>query len=312
MSDGDQSGSTRKSFLAGLVSGICSAVLLQPADLLKTRLQQSSKSSLYVIFRDVSNSSNAAFRFWRGTTASALRTGLGSAIYFPTLNVLRQNMEKSNFLQSSGTKENDNSNYSSSLPELSNLANLVTGAMARSFAGFVLMPMTVIKVRFESNLYTYNSIFGAGIDILRTEGFKGFFAGVGATTARDAPYAGLYVLFYEQSKKRLSRLTLQFSTAETNSMNKNGTKSASVNFASGMVAAGLATGLTNPFDAIKTRIQLQPNAYPNVFYAAGKMMQEEGPKTFFNGLSLRMARKALSSALAWTLYEEVIRRVASR
>ncbi|POS84679.1 hypothetical protein EPUL_002435 [Erysiphe pulchra] len=311
MSDGDQSGSIRN-LLAGLVSGICSAVLLQPADLLKTRLQQSSKSSLFVIFRDVSSSPYTVFRFWRGTTASALRTGLGSAIYFPSLNALRQNVEKSKFVQSSESMENKNLNHSSSLPKLSNLANLLTGAMARSFAGFVLMPMTVIKVRFESNLYTYKSIFGAGIDILRTEGFKGFFAGVGATTARDAPYAGLYVLLYEQSKKRFSNLTLQLSTAETNYLNENGTKSASVNFASGMVAAGLATALTNPFDTIKTRIQLQPKAYPNVFYAARKMIREEGLKTFFNGLGLRMARKALSSALAWTLYEEVIRRVASR
>lgn len=32
----------------------------------------------------------------------------------------------------------------------------------------------------------------------------------------------------------------------------------------------------------------------------------------FDGLALRMARKALSSALAWTVYEEVIRRAEIR
>ncbi|KHJ33687.1 putative solute carrier family 25 member 38 [Erysiphe necator] len=311
MSHGDQRKSVTGSSIPGLLSGICSAVLLQPADLLKTRLQQSGRSSLFDTFYDVSNSSHTVYQFWRGTTASALRTGIGSAIYFPSLNILRQKIAKSRFNQSSVTKEKGNMNHSSSLPELSNFANLITGAIARSFAGFMLMPMTIIKVRFESNLYTYKSILGAGIDILKTEGCKGFFAGVGATTARDAPYAGIYVLFYEQFKKKLCNLTLQFPITKS-SINMNGPKSASVNFASGMIAAGFATALTNPFDAIKTRIQLQPKVYPNVFYAAKKIMREEGPKPFFNGLGLRIARKALSSALAWTLYEEVIRRVATR
>jgi len=34
----------------------------------------------------------------------------------------------------------------------------------------------------------------------------------------------------------------------------------------------------------------------------------DGVKSLFHGLGLRMSRKAISSALAWTLYEELIRR----
>lgn len=194
---------------------------------------------------------------------------------------------------------------SSSLPKLSNLANLTTGAIARSSAGFILMPITVIKVRYESNLYAYKSIVGAGKDILKTEGFRGFFSGFGATAIRDAPYAGLYVLFYEQLKKRLSSLSQKVPVAgET----MHGSTSASINFGSGVLAAGLATAITNPFDAIKTRIQLRPKEYPNMLYAAKKMIRVDGVKSLFDGLALRMSRKALSSALAWTLYEELIRR----
>ena len=165
--------------------------------------------------------------------------------------------------------------------------------------------MTVIKVRYESNLYAYKSISGAGKDILKTEGLRGFFSGFGATAIRDAPYAGLYVLFYEQLKKKLSLLSHKVPVAgET----MKGSKSASINFGSGVLAAGLATAITNPFDAIKTRIQLRPKEYPNMIYAAKKMVRVDGVKSLFNGLALRMSRKALSSALAWTLYEELIRR----
>lgn len=200
------------------------------------------------------------------------------------------------------------STHSSALPKLSNLANLTTGAFARAAAGFILMPITIIKVRYESNLYAYSSIAGAGRDILRTEGLRGFYSGFGATAMRDAPYAGLYVLFYENLKKRLSLLAQNVPVAGERTEGMRGSTSATINFGSGVLAAGLATAITNPFDAIKTRIQLQPKKYPNMLYAARKLVIDDGVKSLFGGLGLRMGRKALSSALAWTLYEELIRR----
>ncbi|QSZ30189.1 hypothetical protein DSL72_004709 [Monilinia vaccinii-corymbosi] len=321
MSNGGNAGKRSSSyfhFIAGLGSGILSAVLLQPADLLKTRLQQSNHASLLTTIRELSQSPNSIRSFWRGTVPSALRTGFGSAIYFTSLNALRQNLARSNLLRTMGVVEVRNGQvHSSSLPKLSNLANLTTGAVARAGAGFVLMPMTVIKVRYESNLYAYRSIMGAGRDIYLTEGFRGFFSGSGATAIRDAPYAGLYVLFYEQLKKRLSHVVQSVPQAEELAenlgirRNMTGSTSASINFGSGVLAAGLATAITNPFDAIKTRIQLQPKKYTNLVVAGRKMVGEEGVKSLFDGLGLRMGRKAVSSAFAWTIYEELIRRAES-
>ncbi|KAF7853098.1 uncharacterized protein EAF02_012041 [Botrytis sinoallii] len=287
MSNGGNAGKKSSSYFhfgAGLGSGILSAVLLQPADLLKTRVQQSNHASLYTTIRELSQSPNSIRSFWRGTVPSALRTGFGSAIYFTSLNALRQNVARSNLLRTIGVVEQKSTVHSSSLPKLSNLANLTTGAVARAGAGFILMPMTIIKVRYESNLYAYKSIVGAGRDIFLTEGFRGFFSGFGATAIRDAPYAGLYVLFYEQLKKRLSHIVHSSPQVEGLAekvdlgLNKNmkGSTSASINFGSGVLAAGLATAITNPFDAIKTRIQLQPKKYTNLVMAGRKMVGEEG------------------------------------
>jgi solute carrier family 25 protein 38 len=168
--------------------------------------------------------------------------------------------------------------------------------------------MTVIKVRYESNLYAYKSLAGASKDILKTEGFRGFFSGFGATAIRDAPYAGLYVLFYEQLKKRLSVVSQKVPIPGELQVGMKGSTSATINFGSGILAAGLATAFTNPFDAIKTRIQLQPKKYHNIFHAAKLMVHNDGFKSLFDGLGIRMGRKAVSSALAWTVYEELIRR----
>ena len=130
---------------------------------------------------------------------------------------------------------------------------------------------------------------------------------------RDAPYAGLYVLFYEQLKVRLGQL--QQATLGNTTYAPNGTKSSSsisINFISGTLAAGLATTITNPFDAIKTRVQLMPARYSNSFAAGRRMIREEGVRSLFDGLGLRIGRKAMSSALTWTLYEELVRRAELR
>lgn len=193
------------------------------------------------------------------------------------------------------------------LPKLSNSANLATGGFARVAAGFVIMPVTVIKVRYESDYYAYRSLYGAARDIVRSEGPRGLFSGFGATAVRDAPYAGLYVLLYEQLKRRLAVLSSSSSSPETTPTNS----SSSINFVSGAMAAGLATAITNPFDAVKTRLQLMPGRYGNMLRAGQLMVREDGVRSLFGGLGLRIGRKALSSALAWTVYEELILRATS-
>jgi solute carrier family 25 protein 38 len=174
------------------------------------------------------------------------------------------------------------------------------------------MPLTVLKVRYESTFYRYTSLSSAARDIARHEGIRGFFAGYGATAIRDAPYAGLYVLFYEQSKRRLSALFPSPPTigngASSSSSDMPVQHAAGINFASGVFSGTVCSIISNPFDAVKTRIQLQPGQYRNMVQAARRMVGEEGVRALWDGLALRMSRKALSSALAWTVDEELIRR----
>jgi solute carrier family 25 protein 38 len=286
-------------FAAGLCSGATGAVLLQPIDLLKTRVQQSGSQSIQATVREIARSPNTVRAFWRGAVPSTLRMGFGSATYFTTLNTIRQYAQR----EHPGARQ---AVYTpSSLPKLSNTANLMSGAVARGFAGFLLTPLTILKVRYESSLYAYNSLAGAARDIYKKERVRGFFAGYGATAARDAPYAGLYVLFYEQFKKRLGSLqgqSISTSSAMGSSM------AATINFSSGALASTACCFITNPLDAVKTRIQLQPQQYKNTLQSARKIVVEDGVRALYDGLTLRLARKATGSALAWMLYEELIRR----
>lgn len=281
-------------------------MILQPLDLLKTRVQQPNRASLAATLKQTLKSPlgrTTPWALWRGTVPSALRTGFGSALYFTLLNSLRHHALHFRSFRDHPSQ----AGHSSQLPTLSHTANLATGATARVLAGMVLMPLTVIKVRFESSKYSYSSIWAAATDIYRTDKVRGFFAGFGATAIRDGPYAGTYVLLYEGLKKRLSRVPAASDAAPGVRQETQLRGAALVNFSSAIVAGSICSLLSNPFDAIKTRIQLEPHSYTNMMQACKVMLQTEGMRSLLDGLALRMTRKALSSALAWTAYEELIR-----
>ncbi|KAM4059318.1 mitochondrial carrier protein [Hirsutella rhossiliensis] len=290
-------------FASGLGSGIASAVILQPLDFLKTRVQQTGRPSLSACLRDARRSSQLIRTLWRGTVPSALRTGFGSALYLTSLNAIRQHVQQ----MGDAEEWRRETGGSSALPDLTYTANLVSGAMARTIAGFCLMPLTVIKVRFESSLYSYPSMIAAAREIQRADGLRGFFSGFGATAIRDAPSAGMYVVIYESFKKRINSWVFT-SYLDTGHATISGPVASSINFSSAIVAGAACSAISNPFDAIKTRIQLQPHQFRNIWQAASVMVAQDGFRSLWNGLALRMSRKALSSALAWTVYEELIRK----
>ena len=52
----------------------------------------------------------------------------------------------------------------------------------------------------SSKYNEYHSLIGALRSIVKTNGFRGLFQGFTATAARDAPYAGTSMVFYEKGK----------------------------------------------------------------------------------------------------------------
>lgn len=286
-----------KSHLAsGFVSGLTSSILLQPLDLLKTRVQQNKSTTLSAAIRNIDSIKS----LWRGTLPSAIRTSVGSALYLTSLNATRSYVARHS--KSLTTSQSS----SSALPKLSMQGNLLSGALVRGAVGFITMPVTVVKVRYESSMYNYRSMYHAFADIYANHGMGGFFKGWGVTFLRDAPHAGLYVLFYEQSKDILSRL---IGNTNEHTQLLNTSTSAVINSSSAALSAGMATTITGPFDTLKTRVQLDPVKYNSFSTTVRLLIQEEGFKGLFDGLSLRLARKALSAGISWCIYEELIRRM---
>nr|ODN94497.1 solute carrier family 25, member 38 [Cryptococcus depauperatus CBS 7855] len=288
--------------LSGALSGLSSAVVLQPLDLLKTRIQQSQgdarskRQRVQSVVKQVLKEDGPA-GLWRGTMPTLIRNVPGVAIYFYSLSAIRNHLSQIPYfaitvpvLDQEGSPE---ASTRSAIVKLSSVGNLLAGAVGRTSVGFVLSPITVVKARFESNRYSnYHSILGALSSLYKTHGIKGFFQGFTATAARDAPYAGIYLVFYEKCKEFVEKVP--------------GIPNAALHSGSGIMAAMLATVMTSPADVIKTRMQVNPTEHPSIRKAIIRIIQERGAMGFFSGTSLRISRKAASAAIGWTIYESLL------
>lgn len=292
---------TTVNLILGGIAGFISATALQPLDLLKTRLQQQQLLLLTVVRVTLKGELAKLTRIkelWRGVVPLMLRTGVGAGLYFTCL--LKARLALAGYkARRSGTAIATNASLV--LPKLSPLENLLTGFVARALVGYVTMPITVIKTRYESNMYHYRlmkeAVLGTYYDGHPRGSIRNFFTGSMATLARDLPYAGLYVLFYEASKAELPQMLSGLLVSSSSLV---------VNSALAFIAASLATTVTGPFDAIKTRLQLNNQL---TFAGATRQLCGEpgGFLNLFRGLSLRLGRKGLSAAISWCVYEELIR-----
>ncbi|KAF8451034.1 solute carrier family 25 member 38 [Boletus edulis BED1] len=282
---------------SGALSGFASAILLQPLDLLKTRVQQgdSAPGSRNTVFVRESVhgiiKQNGIVGLWRGTGASLIRNVPGVALYFTSLTHLRSIMARSPHFSvptvtASGGKK-------SVLPKLTNQGNLLAGATARIAVGFLLNPFSVLKARFESEHFAYRSLTGSLASIVRT-GPKELMRGFVASSLRDAPHAGLFVLLYEAIKRESASLVP-------------GAYATSIHGFSAAAAGGIATMATHPFDVIKTKMQVRSeHQYHGLISTTTRIWQQRGVRGFLDGASLRMSRKILSSTIGWAVFEGIL------
>jgi len=273
-----------KAFLAGSFSGTFSTILFQPLDLVKTRLQNPSPAILngragvgmVSIFANVVQQERI-IGLWKGMTPSLTRCVPGVGLYFCSLDWLK------------------NHYFPGTTP--SPLQSVALGVFARCMSGVALIPMTVVKTRFESGVYGYNSIGSALREIYRTEGFRGMTCGLVPTLFRDAPFSGLYFMFYTQTKQMVPQDLLK-----TN-------YSAPIHFTCGITAGILASVVTQPADVLKTKMQLYPSKFNGLWSVVIYVHSKYGFKGYFKGMVPRMLRRTMMAAMAWTVYEQITKNI---
>ncbi|CDQ59846.1 unnamed protein product [Oncorhynchus mykiss] len=269
-----------KAFMCGSLSGTCSTLLFQPLDLVKTRLQTLQNTM----------KPGAPKVGMMTVLIQVIRTEsfLGLVTVFCALYPRRRDLLLYLLLTEAALLPGGRAPNAGEA--------VLLGAGARAVAGVCMLPVTVIKTRFESGRYNYVSVLGALKSVCETEGPRALFSGLTATLLRDAPFSGIYVMFYSQAKRSLPPEVSSSPYAPLG------------NFGCGVMAGVLASVVTQPADVVKTHIQVSP-AHWTTKDAICYIYTEHGLRGFFRGAVPRSLRRTLMAAMAWTVYEQLMARM---
>jgi len=173
-------------------------------------------------------------------------------------------------------------------------------------AAVLLNPITVVKTRMEyagAGGGTPRGLVSTFVNIARKEGAGGLFSGLGSTVARDAPFSGLNLLLFTQTRSFMHELA-RMQQREAGAMDT---------FIAGALAGAGATFITHPPDVIRTRVQLgrmmtsSQGALKAPAVSLFNILKEEGVQALWVGSLPRVARRTLQQAITWSMFDFVSR-----
>jgi len=285
---GVQLADAARSAAAGAVSGSTVAVVLQPFDVLRTRLQTDatagSSRPVSQTLRAIANEGGGISNLWRGSSATLVRVGAGAGVHFFTLQLMREAYGSSSARGSSTAPKADQGRGGPGTW----LRDAGMGGASRSVAVLLLCPVTTVKTRMEASgaagaKYAYRSVPHALTTIAQAEGISALWRGLLPALAANAPFSAIHYMCYRQ----IQAAAAPYMPSQT-----------AANFFSGAVASLVATVSTQPFDVIRTRAMLRmagPEAGASRF-------------TLLAGIGPRLAKRCMQTSLLWTFYEELYSR----
>ncbi|KAL7341247.1 DUF89 domain-containing protein [Rhodotorula toruloides] len=169
-------------------------------------------------------------------------------------------------------------------------------------AVFAVTPSETIKTKLiddqKREVPRYRGLVHGTVSIIKEEGFRGIYRGLGPVAARQGANSAVRFTTYGTLKSFVSGNSRPGETLP-----------AGVTFAIGAIAGVVTVYATMPLDVIKTRMQsLEARSqYRNSFHCAARIFSEEGIFRFWRGATPRLARLVLSGGIVFTVYEKVKR-----
>lgn len=279
----------------GGIAGIIGVTCVFPIDLVKTRLQnqqvgpqgQKMYSSMIDCFRK-----------------TYIREGFTGMYRGSAVNILLITPEKAIKLAANDFFRH---HLSSGSGKLSLQREMIAGGSAGFCQIIVTTPMELLKIQLQDAGRVASKNAGGGtvaaqsatsiaLNLLRTRGIAGLYKGTAATMLRDVNFSIVYFPLFA----RLNALGPR---------KKDGSGEAVfwTSFLSGCVAGSTAAFTVNPFDVVKTRLQLLKKAsgemtYSGITDAFMKILKTEGIFAFFKGAGCRMIVIAPLFGIAQTVY----------
>lgn len=268
--------------LSGALAGLIADLSVHPMDTIRARLQtRTSNKSVFGTFKQIYL--KEGFRtLYKGFGTVALFTVPAHSLYFGAYELSKKLHEPSK-----------------NLSEKSHWVYFVSGMWAEVGGSILWVPMDIIKqklqVQKDGNKMKYRHTYDVVKDIYKMEGIRGFYRGTIAGLLTYCPFVGIYFMLYEEWKKRVSKLYT----------NRN------YDFASylvgGFVSGAIASAVTNPFDIIKTNLQVfsvREGGHSGIIAAVKSLYAEGGLSAFKRGMSARILWIAPSCSITIASYEQ--------
>ncbi|KLO17273.1 mitochondrial carrier [Schizopora paradoxa] len=210
-------------------------------------------------------------------------------------------------------------------PKWSPNNSMIAGAGGGLVASVVTCPLDVIKTKLQAQHARHGDIAYKGIastvkHILRVDGLRGMYRGLGPTILGYLPTWAIYFAVYDSIKTRFGDTPLGISDPPPNTKQHiypaaqvKGYQPVmrehpwGLHILSAMTAGACSTICTNPLWVIKTRFQARPSSegrYRNTLDAVRTIYRTEGISAFYRGLFPSLLG-ILHVAVQFPLYEKL-------
>ncbi|KAJ6853752.1 mitochondrial thiamine pyrophosphate carrier 1 isoform X2 [Iris pallida] len=247
--------------MAGAISGGISRTVTSPLDVIKIRFQvQLEPTSSWALahrelyrpskYTGILQATKDIFReegfpgFWRGNVPALFMYMPYSAIQFTVLHKLKT-------YAAGSSKPEDHLKLS---PYLSYVSGALAGCAATVGSYPFDLLRTILASQGEPKVYT--TMRSAFVDIIRTRGIRGLYAGLTPTLVEIIPYAGLQFGTYD-TFKRWMMLWDRYRFANLNTIGQDGSLSSFQLFICGFAAGTCAKAVCHPLDVVKKRFQIE-------------------------------------------------------
>nr|CCC47895.1 putative mitochondrial carrier protein [Trypanosoma vivax Y486] len=271
------------SFLSGCFAGVCSTCATNPLDTIRVRLSASRSAtgrphkSLTYTIRDLLES-GLAHAFSRGLAANLMASLPSNGIYLSTYRYLQNQL------------------YYAEVEECVRPAISACGAV--SVTNMTLAPLFLLRTRVQvDDSLTIRQAF---TDVMRRDGFLGFYRGTMTNILGRFVEEGLFWSIYELLKRLVAEGSFQASGSFL-------LTSAAV-LSLTMVSKVIATAVSYPYNVVIThlrtvnRITGRPE-YSKIWPTVRHIYQADGWAGFYKGLMPQLLRSTISKSVQIYAYE---------
>ncbi|KAJ1303145.1 hypothetical protein OPQ81_011346 [Rhizoctonia solani] len=186
----------------------------------------------------------------------------------------------------------------------------IAGAGAGLVSSIVTCPLDVIKTKLQAQSIAHGShgylgIRGTIASIIRNQGLRGLYRGLGPTILGYLPTWAIYFSVYDETKKWLGDNEYHDPSAQDGHLGKR--QAWATHIIAAMTAGASGTIATSPLWVIKTRFMTQPqeeSQYRHTWDAFRTIYRSEGWRAFYRGL-LPSLLGVTHVAVQFPLYEQL-------